>query len=49
MDALLELLQSRGCHVTIGHDELLGAADNRTPFAETLHAAGFDRYLIASA
>ncbi len=45
MDALLEVLQNRRCSVTIGHGELLGTADNRTPFAETLHASGFDRYL----
>jgi uncharacterized protein (DUF362 family) len=45
MDALLEFLKNRGCTVSIGHGELLGTADNRTPFAETLQASGFDRYL----
>ncbi len=45
MDALLGILLSYECKVTIGHGELLGSPDNHIPFIETLRSSGFDRYL----
>jgi uncharacterized protein (DUF362 family) len=45
LDALLEILLSRGCEVSIGHGALLGSRERQTSFAETLRESGFDTYL----